>query len=40
MITSHQAFYTEQAVSDMVESALTSLSEYFILGNSKNNLIK
>lgn len=40
MITSHQAFYTDQAVSDMVESALTCLNEYFLSGNSKNNLIK
>lgn len=40
MITSHQAFYTDQAVSDMVESALTCLNEYFMTGNSSNNLIK
>lgn len=40
MITSHQAFYTDQAVSDMVESALTCLNEYFTTGNSSNNLIK
>lgn len=40
MITSHQAFYTDQAVSDMVESALNCLKEYFITGNSTNNLVK
>lgn len=40
MITSHQAFYTDQAVSDMVESALNCLKEFFITGNSKNNLVK
>lgn len=39
LITSHQAFYTDQAVSDMVESALTNLSQFEKTGTSSNNLI-
>lgn len=40
IVTSHQAFYTDQAVSDMVESSLTCLHDFFTTGNSTNNLIK
>ena len=39
-ITPHQAFYTDQAVSDMVESALENLYNFYTTGNSYNNLIK
>lgn len=39
IVTSHQAFYTDQAVSDMVESSLTCLFDFFTTGNSINNLI-
>ncbi|MGL5054024.1 MAG: NAD(P)-dependent oxidoreductase [Cetobacterium sp.] len=38
-ITSHQAFYTEEAVSDMVESALTNLDSFYKTGDANNNLI-
>lgn len=38
LITSHQAFYTEQAVSDMIESALQNLSLYYETGNAPNDL--
>lgn len=37
-ITSHHAFYTTQAVSDMVESALECQKEFFETGESKNQL--
>ncbi|MDX8334942.1 NAD(P)-dependent oxidoreductase [Candidatus Cetobacterium colombiensis] len=40
LITSHQAFYTEEAVSDMVESALSNLIEFNETGDAQNNLIK
>jgi D-lactate dehydrogenase len=40
LITSHQAFYTEEAVSDMVESALSNLIEFNKTGDAQNNLIK
>ncbi|MGL5355988.1 MAG: NAD(P)-dependent oxidoreductase [Cetobacterium sp.] len=39
-ITSHQAFYTEEAVSDMVESALKNLDCFYKTGDAPNNLIK
>lgn len=39
-ITPHQAFYTDQAVSDMVESALENLYNFYTTGDSYNNLIK
>lgn len=40
IVTPHQAFYSDQAVSDMVESALTNLDEFERTGDSRNNLIK
>lgn len=39
LITSHQAFYTEQAVSDMVESALKNLIEFNRDGTAQNEII-
>lgn len=38
IITSHQAFYTTKAVSDMVESSLSCLNEFLTTGTSKNIL--
>lgn len=40
IITPHQAFYTDQAVSDMVESSLSNLDEFIKTGDARNNLIK
>ncbi|MGL4568892.1 MAG: NAD(P)-dependent oxidoreductase, partial [Fusobacteriaceae bacterium] len=39
MVTSHQAFYTDQAVSDMVQSALNNLYSFYTTGDAENNLI-
>lgn len=39
-ITSHHAFYTRQAVSDMVEFALTNLNSFYTTGDAPNALLK
>lgn len=39
-ITGHHAFYTRQAVSDMVEFALTNLNSFYNTGDAPNALLK
>ncbi|MGL4425844.1 MAG: NAD(P)-dependent oxidoreductase, partial [Cetobacterium sp.] len=39
-ITPHGAFYTDKAVSDMVESALCNIHSFSTTGDSENNLVK
>ncbi|MBO5928267.1 MAG: 2-hydroxyacid dehydrogenase, partial [Clostridia bacterium] len=38
ILTSHQAFLTEEALNNIAETTVNNISEFFYIGTSKNEL--